>query len=135
VITEPGSGRWKLNVRLVGEALGRTNDAEALLIDYDRRVAGVRRAIEGRPKVAVARATGDGWRVAKRDSFAGTILADAGLPQARSLARADVILAPSGGRPRGKGRVERVDQATWWGPGGVFEARAALADLKRIVDE
>ena len=37
-MTEGGGGQWKLNVRLVGEALGRTNDAEQLLIDYDRRV-------------------------------------------------------------------------------------------------
>jgi iron complex transport system substrate-binding protein len=133
VITEDGSGQWKLNVRLVGEALGRTNDAEALLTDYDRRVAGTRRAISGRPRVAVARATDDGWRVATRDSFAGTILADAALRQAGSLARADVILAAPGSRARVNRRFEKVDEATWWGPGGVLEARAALADLKRIM--
>jgi iron complex transport system substrate-binding protein len=133
VITENGSGQWKLNLRLVGEALGRTNDAEALLTDYDRRVAVTRRAIEGQPRVAVARATEEGWRVAPRGSFAGTILADAGLRQARSLERADLILAASGSRARVNGHLEKVDEATWWGPGGVFEARAALADLKRIV--
>ena len=36
---------WKLNLRLHGEALGRTNDAEKLLIDWDNRVAKVRKAI------------------------------------------------------------------------------------------
>lgn len=133
VITEDGSGQWKLNLRLVGEALGRTNDAEALLTDYDRRVAATRRAISGRPRVAVARATEGGWRVARRDSFAGTILADAGLRQAGSLERADVILAGPGTRARVNGRVETVDEAAWWGPGGVLEARAALAELKRIL--
>ena len=35
---------WKLNLRLHGEALGRTNDAEKLLIDWDNRAAKVRRA-------------------------------------------------------------------------------------------
>jgi iron complex transport system substrate-binding protein len=133
VITENGSGQWKLNLRLVGEALGRTNDAEALLTDYDRRVAVTRRAIEGQPRVAVARETGGRWRVAKRDSFAGTILTDAGLRQATTLDRANLVLAPSGSRARVNGRLETVDEATWWGPGGVLEARAALADLKRIV--
>jgi iron complex transport system substrate-binding protein len=133
VITENGSGQWKLNLRLVGEALGRTNDAEALLTDYDRRVAVTRDAIEGTPRVAVAREAGGRWRVAKRDSFAGTILADAGLRQVSKLERADLVLAPSGSRARVNGRLETVDEATWWGPGGVFEARAALADLKRIV--
>ena len=38
---------WKLNLRLHGEALGRTNDAEKLLIDWDNRVARVRKAIGG----------------------------------------------------------------------------------------
>jgi iron complex transport system substrate-binding protein len=33
---------WKLNLRLHGEALGRTNDAERLLVDWDNRVAEVR---------------------------------------------------------------------------------------------
>lgn len=131
VITEGGSGQWKLNLRLVGEALGRTNDAEALLTDYDRRVAGVRRSIGRRAKVAVARMTDDGLRFAERDSFAGTVLADAGLRQARSLEGADLILAsqPPGARIRVDGRLEWVDDATWWGPGGVFAARAALGDL------
>jgi ABC-type Fe3+-citrate transport system substrate-binding protein len=133
VITEAGSGQWKLNVRLVGEALGRTNDAEALLTDYDRRVAEVRRAVETRPRAAVARPTDDGWRLAERDSFAGTILADAGLPQAGSLAGADLILAPLSTDSGGDARVKPVDAALWWGPGGVFAARAALSDLKRIV--
>jgi len=39
---------WKLNTRLHGEALGRTNDAEALLTDWDNRVARVKRAIGDR---------------------------------------------------------------------------------------
>jgi iron complex transport system substrate-binding protein len=39
---------WKLNLRLHGEALGRTNDAEELLIDWDNRVARVRDAIGDR---------------------------------------------------------------------------------------
>jgi iron complex transport system substrate-binding protein len=132
VMTEGGSGQWKLNLRLVGEALGRTNDAEALLTDYDRRVAGVRRVVRGQPKVAVVRMTGAGLRVAERDSFAGTLLADAGLVQARSLDGADLILAsrPPGAGIHVDGRFARVDDATWWGPGGVFAARAALDDLK-----
>ena len=39
---------WKLNLRLHGEALGRTNDAEALLVDWDNRVARVKRKIGDR---------------------------------------------------------------------------------------
>ena len=139
VIVEPGSGRWKLNLRLMGEALGRTNDAEGLLTDYDRRVAAVRAAVKGRPRVAVVRAVEDGWRFAPRDSFAGTILADVGVRQVGSFARADVVLLaqPVSERVRldvdGRFSQEDVELATWWGPGGVLEARAALADLRDIL--
>ncbi|HEV2875581.1 MAG TPA: ABC transporter substrate-binding protein [Thermoleophilaceae bacterium] len=139
VIVEPGSGRWKLNLRLMGEALGRTNDAEALLTDYDRRVAGARGAVEGRPRVAVVRAVEDGWRFAPRDSFAGTILADLGLRQVGSFARADVVLLSQPESERvdlnvdGRFSQEDVALATWWGPGGAIEARAALADLQEIL--
>jgi iron complex transport system substrate-binding protein len=138
VIVEPGSGRWKLNLRLMGEALGRTNDAEGLLTDYDRRVAAVRRVVQGRPRVAVIRAVEDGWLFAPRDSFAGTILADVGVRQVSSFRRADVVLLaqPMSERVRlGLPGVtpEDVELATWWGPGGVLEARAALADLQEIL--
>ena len=135
VITEGGGGQWKLNVRLIGEALGRTNDAERLLIDYDRRVAQVRRAARtaDEPRVAVAHVTGTGLRFAERDSFAGTILADAGLEQVGDPRRADVMLlsaAPGESLAGIDGRFQRVDDALWWGPGGTLAARAALADLR-----
>lgn len=135
VITQGGGGQWKLNVRLIGEALGRTNDAERLLIDYDRRVAQVRRAARtaDKPRVAVAHVTGAGLRFAKRDSFAGTILADAGLEQVARDDRADVMLvsaAPGQSVAGIAGRFQPVDDALWWGPGGTLAARAALADLR-----
>jgi iron complex transport system substrate-binding protein len=139
VITEAGGGQWKLNVRLVGEGLGRTNDAEALLTDYDRRAAGVRSAVEGRLSVAVARVAADGLRFAPRDSFAATILADAGLRQVRSLRAADLLLVsqPPGVRARigGDFRQAAVEGALWWGPGGVHAARAALEDLRGVLSE
>ena len=77
-MTEGGGGQWKLNLRLVGEALGRTNDAEQLLTDYDAEAAQARRAIRrgaagcrAAPRVAVAVSTDNGLRFAPRDSFAG----------------------------------------------------------------
>jgi iron complex transport system substrate-binding protein len=145
VMTEGGGGQWKLNLRLVGEALGRTNDAEQLLTDHDREAAltrrAIRRASEGgvggaaTPRVAVARLTADGLRFAKRASFAGTVLADAGVTQVGSADKADVVLlskAP-GAKPGTPvdGSFDRVADAVWWGPGGALAARAALADLQR----
>jgi iron complex transport system substrate-binding protein len=117
VTTDTGSVQWKLNVRLVGEALGRTNDAERLLIDYDAWVARVRRAVRGKPRVVVVRPGRNGPVVAKRTSFAGTILADVGVRQVYSVKGATLVIRDDGG--------------TWWGPGGILEARAALADLQR----
>jgi iron complex transport system substrate-binding protein len=132
VMTDAGGEQWKLNVRLIGEALGRTNDAEQLLIDYDREATGARRAIGGRPSVAVVRATADGLRFAKRDSFAGTILTDAGVKQVRSVDKADAILLSEA--PHARAHVDRgsthVDDELWWGDGGALAARAALDDLK-----
>jgi iron complex transport system substrate-binding protein len=137
-----GGGQWKLNVRLAGEALGRTNDAEQLLIDYDHEAALARQAIRAagagagaKPRVAVALATADGIRFAKRDSFAGTILADAGVKQVRSVKDADVTLLSESPRARAlpDGRSVHVDGALWWGPGGTQAAKAALADLQRAL--
>ena len=115
VMTDGGGGQWKLNLRLLGEALGRTNDAEQLLSAYDREAAEARRAIQGRPTVAVARKTAEGVRYAPRDSFAGTILADAGVKQVRGPG-ADVTL--------------REDEPLWWGSGGALAERAALDQLR-----
>ena len=134
VMTDGGGGQWKLNLRLVGEGLGRTNDAEQLLTDYDREAAEARRPIDGRPSVAVARMTADGLRYAPRDSFAGTILADAGVKQVAGRG-ADVLLLSSapGAQASVGGRSTRVDEALWWGAGGALAARAALADLQRAL--
>ena len=140
VMTDGGGGQWKLNVRLIGEALGRTNDAEQLLIDYDREAAHARRAIRAsvaagarKPRVAVVRATADGGlRFAKRDSFAGTLLSDAGVAQVGTVADADAVLLSSdpGATRSVPGHPTRVEAHLWWGAGGALAARAALDDLK-----
>ena len=110
VVIDEGGAQWKLNVRLVGEALGRTNDAEEQLSDYDRRVATARETLPRDAKVAVKRAG--------RDSFAASLLADAGVSLV-ARAKADVTL----------------DDPVWTGPGGVLAARAALADLQSTLQK
>jgi iron complex transport system substrate-binding protein len=96
---------WKLNLRLHGEALGRTNDAEKLLIDWDNRVA------EVRPKLA---GTGVEVVLADPNPFAESILADLGVKPGRE-----------------RDAIVRIDPAPEWSGGGVLAARAALADLER----
>ena len=63
-----GGGQWKLNLRLAGEALGRTNDAEQLLIDYDHEAALARKAIGAGAARAPSRASP--WRSRPRTGSA-----------------------------------------------------------------
>jgi iron complex transport system substrate-binding protein len=98
---------WKLNLRLHGEALGRTNDAEKLLIDWDSRVARVRDAIGGQ-KLVVS--------LPHPTPFAESILADIGVELGSE--RLEVIRL----RPRPE-----------WSAGGLLAARAALADVERAL--
>jgi iron complex transport system substrate-binding protein len=87
VMTETAGVQWKLNTRLHGEALGRTNDAEELLIDYDRRSARLRRRLGGRAartEVSVVLVTRTGVRMAGRESFPGSVLGDLALSRPRS---------------------------------------------------
>ena len=94
---------WKLNLRLHGEALGRTNDAEKLLIDWDNRVAKVRKALAGSAVAPV---------LAEPTPFAESILADVGVEPGP---KRDALI--------------RIDPAPEWSGGGLLAARAALADL------
>jgi ABC-type Fe3+-hydroxamate transport system substrate-binding protein len=107
VVIDPGGAQWKLNLRLVGEGLGRTNDAEALLSAYDEQVARVRESLPAEAKVAGTYAD---------DSFATSVLADAGVKLVR----------------RGTAGAT-LKSSVWSGPGGALAARAALAELKRTL--
>jgi iron complex transport system substrate-binding protein len=107
VVIDEGGAQWKLNLRLVGEGLGRTNDAEALLSAYDEHLARVREALPRDAKVAGRYAD---------DSFAAAVLADAG-----------VKLVPR--REAGA----RLRSSAWASSGGALAARAALADLQRVL--
>jgi iron complex transport system substrate-binding protein len=99
---------WKLNLRLHGEALGRTNDAEKLLIDWDNRAAKVRKMLaNSRSSVSLARP----------NPFAESILGD--------------IRAPKPSRERDV--VIRIAPAPEWSGGGVLAARAALQDLENAL--
>ena len=170
VMTDGGGASWELSVRLHGEALGRTNDAEGLLIDWDRRVAQLRAKIgDDAPDTAVSVVLvgRNGILMAGADSFPGRVLSDLelGRPPSQDGPREFETVSPDqipalGGRvvllsvapgaeqrlaelqrdPRWKrlravrsGAVERVDAGTWWSGGGILAARAALADLDRIL--
>ena len=98
---------WKLNLRLHGEALGRTNDAEKLLIDWDNRAARVRKAFAD---------TAIGVVLEKPNAFGESIIGDVGVEPGRER---DVIMT--------------IKPAPEWSGGGLLAARAALADLERLL--
>jgi iron complex transport system substrate-binding protein len=101
---------WKLNLRLHGEALGRTNDAEELLIDWDNRVARVRKAIGGaNVSVLLIRAND----APGSPGPVGTgVLADLGIASGT-----------------GSKRVLRLTDGPEWSDGGLLAARAVLAEV------
>jgi iron complex transport system substrate-binding protein len=100
VMTDQGGVGWKLNLRLHGEALGRTNDAERLLIDYDRRSARLRRKLRpraGDTEVSVVQVTPREVRMAGLESFPGSVIGDLGLsrPSAQQGSREYETVAPA----------------------------------------
>jgi iron complex transport system substrate-binding protein len=103
---------WKLNLRLHGEALGRTNDAEQLLVDWDNRVARVRDQIGDRDVSVELRPLVREVDLGP-DSFAAKLLAELGIEEG------------DGGR---EVVVVRAGQE-WVGTGGLLGARAALAGV------
>lgn len=108
---------WKPNLRQDGEALGRTDDAEAMLSDYDRRALRLRRALRGGnpSRAELSAALPAAVRPYLGRPFIASILADVGLPHAESASRA--------------ARPGPHDQ---WSLGeGVIAARLVLRDLDR----
>ena len=102
---------WKLNLREHGEALGRTNDSEELLTDWDNRVARVRRLIGDR-KLSVQLSG-----AAQPGPVGETVLADLGLSSG------------NGGQ-----EVVRVRSGEeWTGAGGLLGARTVLEDIAKAL--
>jgi ABC-type Fe2+-enterobactin transport system substrate-binding protein len=111
---------WKLNLREHGEALGRTNDAEALLTDWDNRVAKVRRMIGDTKIIAVvSQGRGVGEFDLGPDSAGGSTLADVGI-------------AVYGNGHRGDRTIHITGGLEWVG-GGLLAARARLADIAKAL--
>jgi iron complex transport system substrate-binding protein len=127
VMSDGGGASWELSVRLHGEALGRTNDAERLLIDWDRRVAALRSRLgDNAPDTAVSVVLvgRDGILMAGADSFPGRVLSDVGLgrPPSQDGPRESETVAPDQ-IPALDGRVILLSVA----PGG----QERLAQLER----
>ena len=76
--------RWKDWLRKEAEALGKSQEAEALIQQYEQRVQSLRQAMGDRLKttqVSVVNFWQDNVRIYMKDSFSGQILQDVGLPR------------------------------------------------------
>jgi iron complex transport system substrate-binding protein len=101
---------WKLNLREHGEALGRTNDAEELLTDWDNRLAKVKRKLGERDVSVLLIAADDA--PATPGPVGEAVLEDLGIESGT-----------------GGGQVLRITDGPEWSSGGLLAARAALEDV------
>ena len=105
VFAEAIGETWEDNLRLAGEALGRSDDAEQLLADYEERAAEVG-ALYGDPaatEVSMVRfLDGSAVRLYGEGSFIGDVLRDVGFarPEIQRTAETFVEVSP-----------EQIDQA------------------------
>lgn len=83
VFTETTGAPWRENFELHAEALGKQEEAEEVVSDYESRLEEFKSEVpEPRPEASVVRFTGpDDTRIYQKDSFIGTVLEDAGVPR------------------------------------------------------
>ena len=124
---------WKETLLLAGDALGETEQAEALLAEYEERAAAVGESVtEGDPaglEVSVVRFLPGQIRAYGEASFIGTVLADAGFarpeqqqvddtfvevsPEQLGGADADVVFTTVYGEPADTGVGEVTAGPVW----------------------
>jgi iron complex transport system substrate-binding protein len=97
VFSETTGPTWKENLRLVGQALGKEDLAEAKIAEYEQRAAGIGREIAAAsggtpPTVSIVRFAGeDTVRLYSEKSYAGIVLHDVGFPRPPTQPTTDKI--------------------------------------------
>lgn len=85
VLTEETGAPWRENFEKHAEALGKQQEAEQVVSDYESRLEEFKNTVEEpRPEVSVVRFVPGDTRIYQKDSFIGTLLEDAGLPRPES---------------------------------------------------
>ncbi|MGK5533319.1 ABC transporter substrate-binding protein [Streptomyces sp. URMC 129] len=137
VFTETVGAPWKENFLVHADALNKTEEAEAIVAEYEAHVADVTEAIGG-PEVAADTEVsmlrfieGGNTRIYGRENYIGTILEDLGLgrpaivdeaedgfavevsPEQVDQADGDVIFYTSYGAPDASGEEEAVGGPLW----------------------
>lgn len=85
---------WKDNLKLFGEALNKTAEADKALTAYNQRLAEFKQKMGDKlaaTKVSLIRSMPDHARIYQNDSFSGSILKDAGLGRPASQDKAAIF--------------------------------------------
>ncbi|MEL6381155.1 MAG: iron-siderophore ABC transporter substrate-binding protein [Cyanobacteria bacterium J06626_18] len=85
-----GAAAWQAYVLEAATALGKPDEAQALIQQYERRVAQFQAAMGDRldtTVVSVARFLAERFRIYQQNSFSGAVLAEIGLPRPESQQR------------------------------------------------
>lgn len=84
VMAETVKGEWKTSLMIHAEALGKTAEAEQIMANYQQRLEEFKQAMGPRladTHISLVRSFPDHVRIYMKDSFMGTVIADAGLPR------------------------------------------------------
>jgi iron complex transport system substrate-binding protein len=97
VFSETTGAIWKDNLRLMGQALGKEELAEARIAEYEQRAAAIGRDIAAAnggalPTISVVRFAGeDTVRLYGEKSYSGVVLSDVGFPRPEGQPTSDAI--------------------------------------------
>ncbi|MGG1639476.1 ABC transporter substrate-binding protein [Paenibacillus sp. NRS-1760] len=86
VFAEDLVGDWKINFKLYMEAVGKTEEGEKAMADFDKRVAEVKAKLGSKAdtKISVARFSASQVRIYQKQTFSGVLLNDLGFARPES---------------------------------------------------
>lgn len=133
IFSESTGPTWKENVVLLGEALGKKEQAETAVADYEARAAVVGKEILAKkPETtySLVRFAGeDTARLYATDSFIGEIMVDMGVPRPEDAPdTTESIFVPLSPEEILKADAEVIFQSTWAPEGAEGDASRAQED-------
>ena len=131
---------WKENFLLIGAALGKKDEATAVLNDYQAKADAVEELVDGDPTISLVRFMPTRLRLYGDKSFIGVILKDVGLdrpynqhidelaaeisPETIDVGDGDYIFYTSYGSPEATGESTIINGAGWAAMDGVKNGNA-----------
>ncbi|MFD1376336.1 ABC transporter substrate-binding protein [Micrococcus antarcticus] len=133
IFSESTGPTWKENVVLLGEALGKKEQAETAVADYEARASAVGKEILAKkPETtySLVRFAGeDTARLYATDSFIGEIMVDMGIPRPEDAPdTTESIFVPLSPEEILKADAEVIFQSTWSPEGAEGDASRAQED-------